>query len=52
MSTPLPRIYEDSGNGRVVAQLPSDNDCDNLIGGDFNAEELERVARETVRHVL
>lgn len=48
MSAPLPRIYEDTGNGRVTAQLPSDRECDNLIGGDFNVEDLQRVSRDTV----
>lgn len=51
MSAPLPRIYEDSGNGRVVAQLPSDRECDNLIGGDFSIEDLQRVSRDTSRQL-
>lgn len=51
LSSPLPRIYEDSGNGRVVAQAPADRECDNLIGGDFDVEDLQRVSRDTSRQL-
>lgn len=51
MSAPLPRIYEDSGNGRVIAQVLSERDCDNLIGGDFSVEDLQRVSRDTSRQL-
>ena len=49
MSQPLPRIYDDNGNGKVVAQAQNDADGANLIGGDFRMEDLQRISRETVR---
>ncbi len=49
MSQPLPRIYDDNGNGKVVAQAQDDADGGNLIGGDFRMEDLQRISRETVR---
>lgn len=54
LSAPLPRVYEDTGNGRVVP-TPSDNGPEpesNRIGGDFKVEELTRVSRETVRLLM
>lgn len=50
LSAPLPRVYEDSGNGRVVP-VPSGGGPEPeaaRIGGEFKVEELTRVSRETV----
>ncbi len=52
LSAPLPRVYEDTGNGRVVATPAGSGEPDsNRIGGDFKVDELTRVSRETVRHI-
>jgi hypothetical protein len=51
LSAPLPRVYEDTGNGRVVP-LPAGGGPEPeaaRIGGEFKVEELTRVSRETVR---
>jgi hypothetical protein len=50
LSAPLPRVYEDTGNGRVVP-MPSGNGPEPeaaRIGGEFKVDELTRVSRETV----
>ena len=50
LSAPLPRVYEDTGNGRVVP-TPSGNGPEPeaaRIGGEFKVDELTRVSRETV----
>lgn len=52
LSAPLPRVYEDTGNGRVVATPAGSGEPDsNRIGGDFKVDELTRVSRETVRRI-
>ncbi len=48
MSAPLPRVYEDVGGGKMQP-VPGPPAGNGAIGGDFRAEELQRVARETVR---
>ncbi len=50
LSAPLPRVYEDTGNGRVVPTPAANGGADGArIGGEFKVEELTRVSRETVR---
>jgi hypothetical protein len=48
MSAPLPKVYEDVGGGKMqpVVGPAAGNGA---IGGDFRAEELQRVARETAK---
>lgn len=50
LSAPLPRVYQDAGNGKAQPVVPG-NRPPGLIGGEFNAEELGRVSKETVRWV-
>lgn len=47
LSAPLPRVYQDAGNGKAQPVVPG-NRPPGLIGGEFNAEELGRVSKETV----
>jgi hypothetical protein len=49
MSAPLPRVYEETGGGKVVAIGTGPNSQAVLpIGGtDFSAEELARISKET-----
>lgn len=49
MSAPLPRVYEETGGGKVVAVGAGPNAQAVMpIGGtDFSAEELARVSKET-----
>lgn len=51
LSAPLPRVYQDAGNGKAQPVVPG-NRPPGLIGGEFNAEELGRVSKETVRDVV
>lgn len=48
LSAPLPRVYEDTGNGRVAAMPAVAGQPGTLIGGDFKVEELTRISKETV----
>lgn len=47
MSSPLPKVYEDCGNGTAqpIATTPG---LSGAIGGDFKVDELQRVSKETV----
>lgn len=57
MASPLPRVYEETGGGKVVpiatgptssGAAPSGPAALSPIGGtDFNAEEMAKVAKET-----
>ncbi len=49
LSAPLPRVYEETGNGRVAAMAAVAGQPSTLIGGDFKVEELTRISKETVR---
>ena len=51
LSAPLPRVYEETGNGRVAAMAAVAGQPSTLIGGDFKVEELTRISKETVRAV-
>lgn len=51
LSAPLPRVYEDAGNGKAQPQVQN-NAPPGLIGGNFDAEELSRVSKDTVRPPL
>ena len=48
MSAPLPRVYETGEGGKAVAVAPAPGTA-GIIGGDFKADELTRVSKETVR---
>ena len=53
LSAPLPRVYEETGNGRVAPTGTANGEPGaNLIGGDFKVEDLTKVSRETVRMLL
>ena len=50
MSAPLPRVYEETGGGKVVPVNASQGAGQVVlpIGGmDFNAEEIAKIAKET-----
>lgn len=49
MSAPLPRVYEDAGNGKAQPVVPGNRPPGLIggVGGDFNAEELSRVSKDT-----
>ena len=51
LSAPLPRVYEETGNGRVAAMAAVAGQPSTLIGGDFKVEELTRISKETVRPI-
>lgn len=51
LSAPLPRVYEDTGNGKVAAMPAVAGQPGTLIGGDFKVEDLTRISKETVRHL-
>jgi hypothetical protein len=48
LSAPLPRVFRDPGNGKVVPELVAQEQNNNLIGGDFKVEDLTRISKETV----
>jgi hypothetical protein len=50
MSAPLPRVYEETGGGKVVPVNASQGQGQVVlpIGGvDFNAEEIAKISKET-----
>ena len=47
MSSPLPKVYEDSGNG-TAQPIATTQGLSGAIGGDFKGDELQRVSKETV----
>ena len=47
MSSPLPKVYEDCGNG-TAQPVATTNGLSGAIGGDFKVDELARVSKETV----
>lgn len=47
MSSPLPKVYEDCGNG-TAQPVATTNGMSGAIGGDFKVDELARVSKETV----
>ena len=47
MSAPLPKVYEDSGNG-TAQPIATTQGLSGAIGGDFKVDELQRVSKETV----
>lgn len=47
MSSPLPKVYEDSGNG-TAQPIATTQGLSGAIGGDFKVDELQRVSKETV----
>ena len=49
MSAPLPKVYEDAGNGSAQPAPVQTPGAIGPIGGDFKVDELQRVAKETVR---
>lgn len=49
LSAPLPRVYEETGNGRVAAMPAVAGQPGTLIGGDFKVEDLTRISKETSR---
>ena len=52
LSAPLPRVFEDTGNGKVAAMPAVAGQPGTLIGGDFKVEDLTRISKETVRPKL
>ena len=48
MSAPLPKVYEDCGNG-TAQPISTTQGLSGAIGGDFKVDELQRVSKETVR---
>lgn len=60
LSSPLPRVYEETGGGKVVPVAPNGvtgipgNTAAALLpigGSDFSAEELARISKETAKKV-
>lgn len=53
MSAPLPKVYEDCGNG-TAQPIATTQGLSGAIGGDFKVDELQRVSKETVcaHHLL
>lgn len=51
MSSPLPKVYEDSGNG-TAQPIATTQGLSGAIGGDFKVDELQRVSKETVRILI
>lgn len=51
MSAPLPKVYEDCGNG-TAQPIATTQGLSGAIGGDFKVDELQRVSKETVRSVF
>ena len=47
MSAPLPKVYEDCGNG-TAQPIATTQGLSGAIGGDFKVDELQRVSKETV----
>ena len=47
MSSHLPKVYEDCGNG-TAQPVATTNGLSGAIGGDFKVDELARVSKETV----
>ena len=45
LSAPLPRVYEESANGKAV---PVSTPPPGPIGGGFQQEDLGRISKETV----
>lgn len=45
LSAPLPRVFEESANGKAV---PVATPAHGPIGGGFQQEELGRISKETV----
>ena len=45
LSAPLPRVYEESANGKAV---PVSTPAPGPIGGGFQQEDLGRISKETV----
>lgn len=48
MSSPLPKVYEDSGNG-TAQPIATTQGLSGAIGGDFKVDELQRVSKETAK---
>lgn len=46
MSAPLPKVYEDCGNG-TAQPIATTQGLSGAIGGDFKVDELQRVSKET-----
>lgn len=51
MSAPLPRVFEESAGGKAVP-VPTAPGQNGNIGGDFRADELVRVSKDTVSDLL
>lgn len=49
MSAPLPKVYEDAGNGSAQPAPVQTPGAIGPIGGDFKVDELQRVAKETAK---
>ena len=47
LSAPLPRVFEESANGKAV---PVATPAHGPIGGGFQQDELGRISKETVSH--
>lgn len=47
MAAPLPRVFEESAGGKAVP-VPTAPGQNGNIGGDFRADELVRVSKDTV----
>ncbi|DBA90251.1 TPA: hypothetical protein ACH3X1_003543 [Trebouxia sp. C0004] len=48
MSAPLPKVYEDCGNG-TAQPIATTQGLSGAIGGDFKVDELQRVSKETAK---
>lgn len=51
MSAPLPKVYEDCGNG-TAQPIATTQGLSGAIGGDFKVDELQRVSKETASSVI
>ena len=49
LSAPLPRVFEESANGKAV---PVATPAQGPIGGGFQQEELVRISKETVSTMI
>ena len=51
MSAPLPKVYEDCGNG-TAQPIATTQGLSGAIGGDFKVDELQRVSKETASSAI
>ncbi len=51
MSAPLPKVYEDCGNG-TAQPIATTQGLSGAIGGEFKVDELQRVSKETASSAI